>query len=138
MPTGRVLADQATRPAGMLALTVPVAPGAPGSDLPAADQPGVEIASSLPAVLVARVRSVDVVAGDAVSLGLTGGLSAVIGAPVDLQAKYEALASVVAGAPVQSGDVVDVSVPDEPTVGPMTPPSVGPSTVGPSTSRGIS
>ena len=62
----------------------------------------------------------DVAAGDAVTLGLTEGLTAVIGPPVDLEAKYEALASVLAGAPVPSGDVVDVSVPDEPTVGPMT------------------
>ena len=131
--TGRVLADQRSRPAGMLALTVPVPPGAPGSDLPAADQPGVEIASSLPSMLAVRVRSVDVAALDAVTLGLTGGLTAFIGSPVDLQAKYEALASVLAGAAVHGGDVVDVSVPDEPTVGPVTAASVGHST-----SRGIS
>ena len=53
-----------------------------------------------------------------VTLGLTGGVTCVIGTPSDLQAKYEALASVLAGAPVASGDVIDVSVPDEPTVGP--------------------
>ncbi|MGO9341997.1 MAG: cell division protein FtsQ/DivIB, partial [Acidimicrobiales bacterium] len=40
--TGRVLADQPSRPRGLLALRVPVAPGAPGTGLPAGVLPGVD------------------------------------------------------------------------------------------------
>ena len=72
----------------------------------------------MPSVLAERVRSVDVAPDGEVTLGITGGLTAVIGSPTELEAKYEALASVLAGAPVVSGDVIDVSVPDEPAVGP--------------------
>lgn len=126
--TGRVLADQALRPAGVLALTVPVAPGAPGSSLPTGDQPAVEIAASLPAVLAQRVRSVDVAPDGEVTLGIAGGLTAVMGSPTELEAKYEALASVLAGAPLVGDDVIDVSVPDEPAVGPATAPAAARST----------
>ncbi len=116
--TGRVLADQASRPRGLLALRVPIDPGAPGTGLPVADEPGVEIVSSLPALLAARVTLVDVSSDGDVTLALTGGLVAVVGSTTMLQAKYEALSSVLAGAPLASGDVIDVSVPEEPTVGP--------------------
>jgi cell division protein FtsQ len=129
--TGRVLADQATRPAGLPALSVPVAPGAPGSALPPGDQPAVEIASSMPPLLAERVRSVEVAVDGDVTLGMTGGFTAVIGSPTELEAKYEALASVLAGAPLLEGDVIDVSVPDEPAVGPA-----GASESGGSTGRG--
>ncbi len=73
-------------------------------------------------------RVVEVAADDDVTLGLRGGLTAFVGTPTELQAKYEALASVIAGAPLASGDVVDVSVPDEPTVGSQTASGTGPST----------
>ncbi len=131
--TGRVLAYQASRPAGMLALSVPLPPGAPASDLPPIDEAGVQIAASMPPLLAERVRSVVVSEGDLVTLGLTGGVTALVGTPTGLQAKYEALASVVAAAPLANGDVVDVSVPTEPTVGPPTP-----STGVPPTARGVS
>jgi hypothetical protein len=52
-----------------------------------------------------------------VTLSLSGGLTAVIGEPVDLQAKYEALASVLASASMTPGDEIDVTVPEEPTIG---------------------
>lgn len=116
--TGRVLADQATRPAGLVALDVVVAPGRPGTDLAAADNAGVSVAASLPALLASRVTAIEVAPATGVTLGISGGLSAIIGAPQDLSAKYEALASVLAGAPLSSGDVINVSVPDEPAVGP--------------------
>jgi hypothetical protein len=35
---------------------------------------------------------------------------------VELPAKFEALESVLTGASLQSGDVIDVTVPEEPTV----------------------
>jgi cell division protein FtsQ len=116
--TGRILADQTVQPVGLLTMDVFVAPGPPGTDLPAADQPGVDVAGSLPALLSRRVKSIYMAPGSGVTLGISGNLSAVIGAPVDLQAKYVALASVLAGAPLKSGDVINVTVPAEPAVGP--------------------
>jgi cell division protein FtsQ len=116
--TGRVLADLATRPTGLVAMQVVVEPSGPRTNLPAPDQAGVLVAASLPSVLVLRVQSVQVTPGTGVTLGISGGLSAIIGAADDLPAKYEALASVLADAPLHSGDVINVSVPDEPAVGP--------------------
>jgi cell division protein FtsQ len=116
--SGRVLADTGARPAGLLTLDVPAAPGSPGTALAAADEPGVAVAASLPATLARRVAVIDVDAQSGVTLGISGGLEAVIGAPDELRAKYIALASVLAGAPLQGGEEIDVSVPQEPAVGP--------------------
>jgi cell division protein FtsQ len=116
--TGRVLADEATRPTGLIAMQVVIEPGGPATFLPAPDQAGVLVAASLPSVLSRRVQSIQVTPGTGVTLGISGGLSTIIGAADDLPAKYEALASVLADAPLQSGDVINVSVPDEPAVGP--------------------
>jgi cell division protein FtsQ len=116
--SGRVLADQATRPTGLATMDVSVLPGVPGTYVPAADQAGVDVAGSLPLMLARRVTSIRVTPGTGVTLGLSGNLSAVIGAPDELQAKYVALASVLAGATLDSGDVINVSVPAEPAVGP--------------------
>jgi cell division protein FtsQ len=115
--SGRILATVDSRPAGLPALVVVVAPGVPGSYLPASDQPAVAVASSLPWSIAARTTSIDLVTGGGVTLSLRGGLTAVMGAPVDLQAKYEALASVLAAASVAPGDEIDVTVPEEPTIG---------------------
>ena len=51
------------------------------------------------------------------TLSLEGRITAVIGAPVQLQAKYEALASILAEAHVMPGEEIDVTVPQEPTIG---------------------
>jgi cell division protein FtsQ len=116
--TGRVLADEPTRPKGLIVMQVVVEPGGPATSLPAPDQAGVLVAASLPSVLSRRVQSIQVTPGTGVTLGISGGLSAIIGPADDLPAKYEALASVLADAPLQSGDVINVSVPEEPAVGP--------------------
>ena len=49
-------------------------------------------------------------------MDLGGGITAVLGSTTDLQAKLIALASVLAGAHVSAPAVIDVTVPDEPTV----------------------
>ena len=46
---GRVLSESTTRPPGLLLLTVPQPPGAPGTILPAKDAAGLRVASTLPA-----------------------------------------------------------------------------------------
>jgi hypothetical protein len=104
-------------PQSLVSLTVPIASGAPGTELPVTDQPGIEVASSIPESLAGRVDSVAVSSGGEVTLGLSGGLSAELGSAVDLPAKYESLATVLAGAPLEPGEVIDVSDPSEPTVG---------------------
>jgi cell division protein FtsQ len=116
--TGRVLADQATPPKGLPEMQVVVEPGRPATNLSAPDLAGVMVAASLPSVLTRRVQSIQVTPGTGVTLGISGGFSAIIGAAQDLPAKYEALASVLADAPLLSGDVINVSVPGEPAVGP--------------------
>jgi cell division septal protein FtsQ len=114
--SGRILAVVGSRPAGLPALIVIIPPGDPGTYLSASDQPAVTVASSLPRSIATKVTSIELVSGG-VTLLLRGGLTAAIGAPVDLGAKYEALASVLASASVTPGDEIDVTVPEEPTIG---------------------
>jgi cell division protein FtsQ len=115
--TGRILAVVVSRPAGLPALTVAVPPGKPGSYLSGADEPAVVVASSLPETIAARTASIELASDGGVTLDLTGRITAIIGQPVELDAKYEALASLLASAAIEPGDVVDVTVPEEPTVG---------------------
>jgi hypothetical protein len=75
--------------------------------------------------LAGRVLKVTANAQARVSLDLGGGVSAVLGPTTGLQAKLTALASVLAGAHVSPPAVIDVTVPDEPTVG-RPPPGSGP------------
>jgi cell division protein FtsQ len=125
--SGRVLAYVSAVPTGLFQVDVPTKAGPPGTQSPVLDQWGVDVAASIPTSLRARVRSIDVsslaspssngvASSGSVSLALSGDITAVIGPPVELPAKYEALESMFAGAPLQTGDVVDVTVPDEPTV----------------------
>jgi cell division protein FtsQ len=112
----RVLAVSGSAPAGLVRLTVPATPGAPGSYLAWADRAAVVVAATLPRSISSRTVSVDQPASGSVSLQLTGGLTAVLGAPVDLSDKYQALASVLSGAALASGDFINVTVPQTPTV----------------------
>lgn len=118
--TGRVLEWTAALP-GLPVLAGPGRPGrtgAPGTSLPRSYRPGLVVLGGLPATLQRRVADVDVGAGGQVTLGLGGGVSAVLGPADELAAKFEALASVLAGAPPAGPEVIDVTVPDEPTVAP--------------------
>ena len=51
-----------------------------------------------------------------VQLVLTTPIVVDIGTPVELTAKYEDVSSILSGATLHNGDVIDVSVPDAPTV----------------------
>ncbi|HEY5025840.1 MAG TPA: FtsQ-type POTRA domain-containing protein [Acidimicrobiales bacterium] len=118
--SGRVLAWEASAPPGLV-LVVPVTPGLPGTVLARPARPALEVASAMAPSLAARVVSVTANAEGTVSLGLGGGVSAVLGTTAGLEAKLTALASVLAGAHVSGPAVIDVTVPDEPTVGPPPP-----------------
>jgi cell division protein FtsQ len=113
---GRVLGQSATRPPGLLLLTVPEPPGEPGSVLSIKDAPGLRVASTLPPSFVAQVTAVTVEPAGWVQLALTTPVVVDIGTTSELTAKYEDVSSILAGATLHDGDVIDVSVPDAPTV----------------------
>jgi cell division protein FtsQ len=118
--SGRILAWQSAPPPGLV-LVAPVAPGHPGTVLAPAARPALQVAAALPASLAGRVRDVSANARGMVTLDLGGGVSASLGSTAELPAKLTAVASVLAGARVSSPSVIDVTVPDEPTVGPPPP-----------------
>jgi cell division protein FtsQ len=113
---GRVLAVTAERPAGLLLMTVPQAPGAAGTVLPARDDIGLQVATTLPASFAAQVTGVTLEPAGWVQLSMTTPIAVDIGTAAQLTEKYEDVTSILAGATLHYGDVIDVSVPDAPTV----------------------
>jgi len=116
--SGKVLTDQATPPANLVRLEVPARPGAPGSWLGSAADPGLDVVSSLPRAFSGQVTAVVVGHGGQVTLDLTTPVTVDLGTTTQLPQKYEAVAAVLAGAKLTAGDVINVSVPDSVTVGP--------------------
>ena len=84
--------------------------------LSAKDASGLRVASTLPASFVAQVTAVTVEPAGWVQLALTTPVVVDIGTATELTAKYEDVSSILAGATLHNGDVIDVSVPDAPTV----------------------
>jgi cell division protein FtsQ len=115
--TGRVLAWPSTAPAGLPILHSSTPAGAPGTVVGPTARAGSAVAAALPPALSGHVVGVSVGTGDTVTLDLGGGVSAALGQPSSLGAKFESLASVLAGVPIQGPAVIDVTVPQEPTVG---------------------
>ena len=113
---GRVLGVSTVRPPGLVVLTVPQPPGAPGSVLPVRDDAGLDVAATLPASFAAQVTAVTVEPAGWVQLSMTTPIAVDIGTATQLTAKYEDVSSILAGATLHNGDVIDVSVPDAPTV----------------------
>jgi len=113
---GRVLAESATRPPGLLLLTVPQAPGSPGTVLSSKDATALRVATTLPASFAAQVAGVTVEPAGWVQLAMTTPIVVDLGSAAQLSAKYEDVSSILAGATLHDGDVIDVSVPDAPTV----------------------
>jgi len=79
-------------------------------------RPGLAVLTSLPAAFAAQVSTVSVDATGQVSLALTSPVSVLLGSTAELPAKYEDVASLLAGANLHPGDVLDVTVPDSPVV----------------------
>jgi cell division protein FtsQ len=115
---GRVLGVAAARPPGLVQLTVPQQPGAPGSTVPARDQAGLLVASTLPASFAAQVTGVTVEAAGWVQLSMTTPILVDLGSVAQLAQKYEDISAILSGATLHNGDVIDVSVPGAPTVTP--------------------
>jgi cell division protein FtsQ len=108
---GRVLADVAIRPPGLVEVTGPRAPGVPGTTLAAADQLGLRIAASLPLSFRAQVTEVKVESAGFVQLAMTTPILVDLGDASQLHAKYEDVSAALAGATLHVGDIIDVSVP---------------------------
>ena len=113
---GRILGVSAARPPGLLVLTVPQQPGAPGTVLPARDEAGLRVAATLPPSFASQVTGVTVEPGGWVQLSMTTPILVDIGSTAELTAKYEDVSAILAGASLHNGDVIDVSVPQAPTV----------------------
>jgi len=116
--SGHVLELAATAPPGLLTLGAVAVPGGPGSVLGPAAGPALAVADALPATLAPGVRRLAVTAGHRVWLDLGGGVSAALGGGAHMGAKLQSLASVLASAHPTGPAVIDVTVPDLPTVGP--------------------
>lgn len=114
--SGRVLADLATPPAGLVRATLLGATPLPGRWVGAGSGPALAVAASLPSRLAPRVAVIEAQPGGAVDLGLVDGVRVVMGPATQLAAKFEDVAAIEAGAPPAPGSVMDVSVPQSPTV----------------------
>jgi len=113
---GRVLSVGAVRPPGLIAIGGPQPPGLPGTTLGPRDQPALTVASSLPLSFGAQVTGVTVEPAGWVQLAMTTPILVDIGTATQLSEKYEDVSALLAGATLHNGDVIDVSVPDAPTV----------------------
>ena len=90
--------------------------GAVGDGRQAGDAAGLRVASTLPPSFAAQVTAVTVEPRGWVRLAMTTPIFVDIGSDSQLAAKYEDVSSILAGATLHNGDVIDVSVPDAPTV----------------------
>ena len=122
---GRVLATEASVAPGMVVLAAPVVPGRPGSVLGPRAAPGLSVLAAVPPMLEPRLEQVDVDDNGDVTLALTGHIGVTMGPAVELPAKFEGLVSVLVDVPPTEPEVVDVTVPDAPEVGPPPPPGQG-------------
>jgi hypothetical protein len=113
---GRILSLSATRVPGLMLLTGPHPAGAVGTTLAGTDGPGLSVAATLPPSFRAQVTGVHVEPGGWVQLSMTTPIVVNIGLPTQLTAKYEDVSSILAGAALHDGAIIDVSVPDAPTV----------------------
>ena len=95
---------------------VPVHPGPPASFLGPSAGPALRVAASLPRAYAAQVVAVAVGSGGQVSLKLTIPVTVDLGTTAQLGAKEEDVAALLAHATLTAGDVIDVSVPESPTV----------------------
>jgi cell division protein FtsQ len=77
------------------------------------------VASQLPPAFSSQVSVITDDAQGSVTLQMTTPLTFILGPATDLHAKFVAVASVIAHSTLQPGDVVDVTVPDEIAVTPL-------------------
>jgi cell division protein FtsQ len=120
---GHVLRDTTARPAGLPLVLLAVAPGPPGSVLPARALPLISAAQALPAALQGAVEAIGYLTDGSVVLRLQGRLVAVLGDDSDLRQKFESLSAVLAQVPTAGVSTIDLSVGSAPV---LTPTSISP------------
>lgn len=114
---GVVLTVDAARPPGLETIAGSAHAGAPGSVVASA-RPALAVARSLPTAFRAQVADVAQDPHGDVTLQLTSPLTVYLGSTGDLSKKYEDVAAILAGASLQAGSQIDVSVPNAPVVRP--------------------
>lgn len=117
---GRTLEVTPSRPPGLAVLTVST-PAGPADPAPiggtlTSGSAALAAARTLPPAFAAQVTTVTEAANDTVSLGLNSGLTVQLGTGTDLEAKYEDVAAIIAHASLRGATVIDVTVPQSPTV----------------------
>jgi cell division protein FtsQ len=118
---GRVVQWVGAAPSGLPVLQAPVAVPAPGKFVGAGARPGLAVADAAARALPGRVQGVTVDPSGTVRLDLGSGVQVVVGRALSLGPKLASLRSLLAGAPPPGPEVIDVTVPGEPTVGPASP-----------------
>ena len=113
---GRELATSPTQILHVVVLNAPGPPSSAGTSIPRSDLTGLEVAATLPMSFKAQVASVNIEPAGWIQLTMTTPITVNVGTPSQLASKYEDITSILAGATLHSGDVIDVSVPDAPTV----------------------
>ncbi|MGH8980114.1 MAG: cell division protein FtsQ/DivIB, partial [Acidimicrobiales bacterium] len=113
--SGKVLERTSAPPQSLARVSSTDAPGAPGTSLGSA-RPALAVAATLPPAFRGQVTKVLEGARGNVTLDLTSGLTVNLGSTVQLQKKYEDVAAILSGAPLASGEVIDVAAPAAPIV----------------------
>ena len=116
--SGRVLAWRSGPLNGLPQLVSAAPAGAAGRHLGRAAGPGLAVVGALPGQLPVAPRTIVVAPDGTVTLALADGVQARLGRADSLPSKLAALRSVLLGAPPSGPEVVDVTVPAEPTVAP--------------------
>lgn len=113
--TGRVLDTSSSAWPDMVTLTAAGTPGPAGSVLVGAG-PALAVAAAMPPSVTPQVAAVLGQPGGQVEIRLKGGGTVAVGSPDGAQAKLEALATVLAQTDLSGVKVINVEVPDEPTL----------------------
>ena len=120
--SGRTLQVVATKPAGLVTLVVHtpkgvVPPSPVGGALPSSATMALKVGRTLPVAFSAQVVSLTAAPDGTISMTLNSGITVLLGTGADLAAKYEDVAAIIAHGTLRGAKVIDVSVPQSPTVG---------------------
>ena len=121
--SGRVLADQASRPSSLPLVAVARVPGSPGSTLGAQARQLLAAAAQLPVSLLPRLQEIFSSAADGVVLRLRGGLRAIVGDDESLAQKFVSLVTVLRGVNLAGVGGIDLRVAAAPVLTPLVSPS---------------
>ena len=93
-----------------------VPPAPVGRSLPPSASAGLLVCRSLPKAFAAQVVSVTVAPDTTINLALDSGVTVVLGTATELPAKFEDVAAILAHGTLHPTSIIDVSVPESPTV----------------------